>query len=238
MKLAVLAFGAHPDDVEMSCGGTLAKLVSEGRKVGIIDLTRGELGSRGTPEIRDIEAINAAKILGVEVRENLRFRDGFFVEDEAHLYKVIEMIRKYQPEIVLCNAILDRHPDHGRGAKLVRNALFLSGLIKIETFFEGKKQAAWRPKQFFHYIQDHNLVPDFVIDISDFYAQKMASVAAHKSQFYDPHSTEPATYISTPEFWDFFNTRAHNTGHIIGVKYGEGFMAETPLKVGDLMTLI
>jgi bacillithiol biosynthesis deacetylase BshB1 len=238
MKLDVLAFGAHPDDVEMSCGGTLAKLVSEGRKVGIIDLTRGELGSRGTAEIRDKESENAAHILGVHVRENLCFRDGFFLEDDAHLYKVIEIIRKYQPEIVLCNAIIDRHPDHGKGARLVRNAVFMSGLVKIETSYKETKQENWRPKRFFHYIQDHNLAPDFVIDISDFYEQKMASVGAHKSQFYNPNSTEPKTYISTPDFWDFFQSRAHNTGHIIGAKYGEGFMAETPLKVGDLMNLV
>lgn len=238
MKLDVLAFGAHPDDVEMSCGGTLAKLVKEGKKVGIIDLTHGELGSRGSSEIRDKESEHAAKILGVHARENLSFRDVFFLEDEAHTFKVIETLRKYQPEIVLCNAILDRHPDHGKGAKLVRNAVFLSGLIKIKTYFNGEPQKLWRPKRFFHYIQDHNLVPDFIIDITDFYDQKMKSVAAHKSQFYDPKSTEPETYISTPDFWDFFQTRAHNTGHIIGVKYGEGFMAETPLKVNDIMNLI
>lgn len=238
MKLDVLAFGAHPDDVEMSCGGTLAKLVSEGKKVGIIDLTRGELGTRGTAETRDVEAQDAARILGVHIRENLCFRDGFFVEDEAHQLEIIRMIRKYQPEIVLGNAILDRHPDHGKGSKLVRNALFLSGLAKVETFEKGEKQQAWRPKRFFTYIQDYALEPQFIVDITPFYEQKMASIRAYKTQFYDPNSQEPETYISTKGFWDFFHSRVHNTGHVIGTTYGEGFLSETPIKVADLMDLI
>lgn len=238
MKLDVLAFGAHPDDVEMSCGGTLAKLVTEGKKVGIIDLTRGELGTRGSAEIRDQEAAAAAEILGVHIRENLRFRDAFFTEDEVHLKEVIRMLRKYQPEIVLGNAVSDRHPDHGKGARLVRNACFLSGLPKISTSEAGRQQAAWRPKRYFTYIQDHQLRPDFITDISEHFETKLQSIAAYRSQFYDPNSNEPETYISSKEFWEFFRTRAHNTGHSIGVTYGEGFMSETPLKVGDLLGLV
>lgn len=238
MKLDILAFGAHPDDVEMSCGGSIAKWVSEGKKVGIVDLTRGELGTRGTADTRDVEARNAADILGVSVRENLQFRDGFFIEDEAHQLEIIRMMRKYRPEIVLGNAILDRHPDHGKGARLVRNAVFMSGLLKIETREGGVIQDPWRPKRFFSYIQDYQLVPDFVIDISNFFEEKIASIKAYKTQFYDPNSTEPETYISSKDFWEFLAARTQNTGHLVGVKHGEGFMSEIPLKIGNMMELI
>jgi len=238
MKLDVLAFGAHPDDVEMSCGGTILNLVAAGKKVGIIDLTRGELGSRGSAELRDEEAAEAAKVLGLSVRENLCFRDGFFHDDEAHQLEVIRMIRKYQPEIVLGNAILDRHPDHGKGSSLVRNAVFLSGLKKIETFEKGEKQTAFRPQKYFTYIQDHHLEPTFVVDISSVFQQKMQAIACYKSQFYNPNSTEELTYISTKTFWDFFEARARNTGHLINVEHGEGFRSETVLKVKDIMELI
>ena len=186
MKLDILAFGAHPDDVELSCGATIAKEISLGKKVGIVDLTRGELGTRGTAEIRDEEAANAADILGVSVRENLRFRDGFFINDEQHQLEVIKMIRKYQPDIVLCNAVDDRHIDHGKGSKLVSDACFLSGLRKIETTHEGQEQEPWRPKLVYHYIQWKNLVPDFVVDVTGFIDIKVASLMAYKSQFYDP----------------------------------------------------
>ena len=202
MKLDILAFGAHPDDVELGCSGTIAKEISLGKKVGIIDLTRGELGTRGSVEIRNSESAKASQILGVSVRENLDMRDGFFVNDEAHQLKVIEMIRKYQPEIVLCNAIDDRHIDHGKGSKLVSDACFLSGLRMIETESNGEKQSAWRPKVVYHYIQWKNLEPDFVVDISDFMEVKMQSILAYGSQFYDPNSKEPESPISSKNFLD------------------------------------
>lgn len=237
MKLDVLAFGAHPDDVEMSCGGTILNLIASGKKVGIIDLTRGEMGSRGTAETRDEEAAEAAKVLGVSVRENLCFRDAFFKDDEEHQLAVIRMIRKYQPEIVLANAISDRHPDHGRASSLLHNAFFLSGLKKIETFENGELQAAFRPKKFFTYIQDDHLHPTFVVDISSVFEQKMKAIACYKTQFYNPNSTEAQTYISTKMFWDFFEARARNTGHFINVEHGEGFLSETVLKIDDIMSL-
>ena len=201
-KLDILAFGAHPDDVELGCGATIAKEISLGKKVGIIDLTRGELGTRGSAEIRTIEATNAAEILGVCVRENLDFADGFFSNDKEHQLKVIEMIRKYQPEIVLCNAIDDRHIDHAKGSKLVSDACFLSGLMKIETSIDGNIQERWRPKQVYHYIQWKNIEPDFVVDVSGFLDKKIASVMAYSSQFYDPKSNEPETPITSKNFID------------------------------------
>ncbi|MEZ4850737.1 MAG: bacillithiol biosynthesis deacetylase BshB1 [Bacteroidia bacterium] len=238
MKLDVLVFGAHPDDAEIGCGGTIAKLVSEGKKVGIIDMTRGELGSRGSAELRDIEAQNAGKILGVEIRENLRFRDGFFVQDETHQLDIIKKVRKYQPDVILANAPSDRHPDHGRASKLVRDAVFLSGLRKIETEFKGKSQKEWRPSKLFFYIQDYSLQPDFVVDISSWVEVKTSALAAFSSQFYDPGSDEPITYISTRDFWDFLDARARNMGHIIGATHGEGFISETPLKIHSPLDLI
>src|SRR5690554_7655324 len=196
MKLDILAFGAHPDDVELGCGATVAKEVSLGKKVGIVDLTRGELGTRGSAEIRDKEAANAAEILGVSVRENLRFRDGFFVNDEAHQLEIIKMIRKYQPDIVLCNAIDDRHIDHGKASKLVADACFLSGLRMIETELDRQKQQEHRPKAVYHYIQWKNIEPDFVVDISDFMQKKLEAVFAYDSQFFKPNSNEPVTPIA------------------------------------------
>ena len=200
MKLDILAFGAHPDDVELGCSGTIAKEISLGKKVGIIDLTRGELGTRGSVAIRNSESEKATQLLGVSVRENLDMRDGFFVNDEAHQLKIIEMIRKYQPEIVLCNAIQDRHIDHGKGSKLVSDACFLSGLRKIETKVNGVLQQAWRPKVVYHYIQWENLHPDFVVNISGFIDIKMESILAYSSQFYDPNSDEPESPISSKNF--------------------------------------
>ena len=234
MKLDILAFGAHPDDVELGCSGTIAKEVSLGKKVGIIDLTRGELGTRGSVAIRNEESAKASEILGVTVRRNLDMRDGFFINDEAHQLKVIEMIRKYQPEIVLCNAIMDRHIDHGKGSKLVSDACFLSGLIKIETELNGEKQQAWRPKVVYHYFQWQNIEPDFVVDISGFMDKKMESVLAYGSQFYDPNSNEPVTPITSKTFLDSVKYRAEDLGRLVGVEYAEGFTTERYLAVNSL----
>ena len=234
MKLDILAFGAHPDDVELGCSGTIAKEVSLGKKVGIIDLTRGELGTRGSVEIRNSESAKASEILGVSVRENLDMRDGFFINDEAHQLKIIEILRKYRPEIVLCNAITDRHIDHGKGSKLVSDACFLSGLIKIETELNGKKQQAWRPKVVYHYIQWQNIEPDFVVDISEFLDKKMESVLAYGSQFYDPNSKEPVTPITSKTFLDSVKYRAEDLGRLVGVEYAEGFTTERYLAVNSL----
>jgi len=234
MKLDILAFGAHPDDVELGCSGTIAKEVSLGKKVGIIDLTRGELGTRGSVEIRNSESAKASEILGVSVRENLDMRDGFFINDEAHQLKIIQMLRKYRPEIVLCNAITDRHIDHGKGSKLVSDACFLSGLVKIETELNGEKQQAWRPKVVYHYIQWQNIEPDFVVDISGFLDKKMESVLAYGSQFYDPNSKEPVTPITSKTFLDSVKYRAEDLGRLVGVEYAEGFTTERYLAVNSL----
>jgi bacillithiol biosynthesis deacetylase BshB1 len=238
MKLDILVFGAHPDDVELGCGGTITKEVSLGKRVGIIDLTRGELGTRGSGELRIIEAKNASKIMGVVVRENLGFSDGFFVNDKEHQIEVIKMIRKYQPKIVLCNAIDDRHIDHGKGSKLVSDACFLSGLLKIETLIEGKSQEKWRPKQVYHYIQWKNTTPDFVVDVTGFMDQKAAAVMAYSSQFHDPNSTAPETPISSKNFIDSINYRAQDLGRLIGVEYAEGFTSERYVAVENLSKLI
>ncbi len=238
MKLDILAFGAHPDDVELGCGGTIAKEIALGKKVGIIDLTRGELGTRGSAEIRDQEALAAAAILGVATRENLNMRDGFFENDERHQMKIIQMIRKYQPEIVLCNAIDDRHIDHAKGSKLVSDACFLSGLLKIETVFEGINQIAWRPKLVYHYIQWKNIVPDFVVDITGFSDKKVAAILAYQSQFYNPDSNEPATPIATQNFLDSIHYRAQDLGRLIGTDFAEGFTVERYLAVNSLSNLM
>jgi bacillithiol biosynthesis deacetylase BshB1 len=238
MKLDILAFGAHPDDVELGCGGTIAKEISLGKKVGIIDLTRGELGTRGSVEIRNQEAAASAKILGVSVRENLDMRDGFFVNDEAHQLKIIAMLRKYQPEIVICNAIDDRHIDHGKGSQLVSDACFLSGLIKIETEIGGIKQKAWRPKLVYHYMQWKNITPDFVVDISGFNQKRVEAILAYSSQFYDPNSNEPETPIASKNFLESLNYRAQDLGRLIGTDYAEGFTVERYLAVNSLSDLI
>ncbi len=233
MKLDILAIGAHPDDVELGCGATVAKMVAEGKKVGILDLTRGELGTRGTAETRKQEAADAAKILGVEVRENLGFRDGFFVNDESHQIEIIKIIRKYQPEIVLCNAVEDRHIDHPKGSELVEDACFLSGLKKIET-----GQQAWRPKQIFHYIQWYPLKPDFVLDVSGFIEKKKAACFAYKTQFHDPHNQEPDTPISSKLFQDSIENRAKDLGMLIGVEAGEGYLLKGYLGLKDFEGLV
>ena len=238
MKLDILAFGAHPDDVELGCGATIAKEISLGKRVGIVDLTRGELGTRGSADIRDVEATNAAKILGVSVRENLDFADGFFVNDKKNQLEVIKMIRKYRPEIVLCNAIDDRHIDHPKGSDLVSDACFLSGLLKIETEVEGKLQEKWRPKQVYHYIQWKNIEPHFVVDVTGFMDLKMKSVFAYTSQFYDPKSNEPETPITSKNFTDSIDYRAKDLGRLIGVEYAEGFTSERYVAVENLDKLI
>lgn len=222
-KLDILAFGAHPDDVELGCGATIAKHVSAGKKVGIIDLTRGELGTRGSAEIRDLEAAKSAEILGVELRENMNFKDGFFTNDEAHQLELVKVIREYQPNIVLCNAVYDRHPDHSKGSELISTACFLAGLSKIET-----GQEAWRPKAVYHYIQFKNIDPDFVVDVSDFMEQKVTAVEAFSSQFYNPDSNEPDTIISSQGFLDSVRYRAADLGRLSGVDYAEGFTVEKP----------
>lgn len=240
MKLDILVFGAHPDDAELGAGATIAKEVSKGKKVGIIDLTRGELGTRGSAEIRDREAAKAAKILGVAVRENMEFADGFFVNDKEHQLEIIRMIRKYRPEIVLCNAVDDRHIDHGRGSKLVSDACFLSGLIKIDTKIDGgdEWQEPWRPKVVYHYIQWKNLKPDFVVDVTGFIEKKTEAIMAYSSQFYDPDSNEPETPISSKNFTDSVVYRARDLGRIVGVEYAEGFTVERFVAVDHLDKLI
>lgn len=226
MKLDILVMAAHPDDAELSCSGTILKHIAAGKKVGIVDFTRGELGTRGTPEIRLQESADATRILGLHVRENLGIRDGFFRNDEETQLKLIEVIRKYKPDVVLANALEDRHPDHGKGAQLAIDACFLSGLLQIKT----GELSAWRPIQLYHYIQDRYLEPDFVVDISAHWDQKESAIRAFKSQFFDPSSTEPASYISSPDFLHFIQARAMEMGHKIGVKYGEGFQSQKTLE--------
>lgn len=238
IKLDLLAFGAHPDDVELGCAGTLAKEIASGKKVGIIDLTRGELGTRGSAEIRATEAAKAAQILGLSARENLKMRDGFFQNDEAHQLQVIQMIRKYQPEIVLCNAIHDRHIDHAKGSNLVSDACFLSGLQKIDTHLDGEKQTAWRPKVVYHYIQWENIQPDFVVDISGYMDIKMKAIMAYDSQFFNPNTNEPVTPIATKNFLDSIKYRSQDLGRLIGTDFAEGFTAERYVAVNSLENLI
>lgn len=238
MKLDILAIGAHPDDVEMSCGGTIAKEIAKGKKVGILDLTKGELGTRGSAEIRHKEATAAANILGISVRDNLALADGFFHNDAQAQLKVIHFLRKYRPEIVLCNAIDDRHIDHPKGSDLASNACFLSGLIKIETKENGKMQDPWRPKQVFHYIQWKDLIPDFVVDISGYQELKLKAVHAYKSQFFDPKSTEPMTPIASKNATDSMQYRDRNLGRLIGVQAAEGYTVERYLGVDSIFDLI
>jgi len=231
MKLDILAFGVHPDDVELGCSGTLLAAIAEGKKVGIIDLTRGELGTRGNAEIRNKEAANAAEILGVSARENLDMADGFFENSEENKRKVVAAIRKYQPEIILANAFEDRHPDHGRSAKLVADAAFLSGLRKVETYADGKLQPVWKPSYVFHYIQDRYIEPDFVVDISAHLEKKMEAVQAYGTQFFNPDLNEPQTYISSSSFLDGIKARALMFGKRIGVDFAEGFSTEKTIGI-------
>jgi bacillithiol biosynthesis deacetylase BshB1 len=238
MKVDILAVGVHPDDVELGCSGTIAKHISLGKKVGILDLTLGELGTRGDAPTRTKEANEAAKILGVSFRTQLKFKDGFFANDEVHQRQIIEQIRNCQPEIVLCNAISDRHPDHGRAAKLVADACFYSGLVKIETSLNDHVQKAWRPKAVYHYIQDHFIHPDFVIDVADFFEIKHKAIMAFSSQFYSDNSKEPQTPISSKEFLESLNSKMSIWGRSIGAKYAEGFTTNRYPGVNNLFDLI
>lgn len=237
-QVDILAFGAHPDDVELGCAGTIAKEISLGRKVGIIDLTEGELGTRGSVEIRYKEASKASEILGISFRENLKMRDGFFKNDEEHQMEVIKMIRKYRPKIILCNAVDDRHIDHGKGAKLVSDACFLSGLKRIETVLNGEKQEAWRPNVVYHYIQWKDLKPDFVVDITGFMDKKVQAIMAYDSQFYNPNSDEMVTPIATKNFLDSIKYRSQDLGRLIGTDFAEGFTVERYVAVNSLEDLM
>ena len=237
MKLDVLAFAAHPDDIELACSGTILKLIAEGKSVGIIDLTKGELGTRGSEQTRQEEAALSSTILGIQVRENLDLGDGSFQLSQENKLRVIEMIRAYQPTIVLANATDDRHIDHPRAAQLVKEAFFLSGLKKIETNLNGVKQDAFRPKHLFHYIQHYHMTPDFVIDVTPYQDRKMQSIQAYKTQFYNPENKGVETPISSKRFLNFLDGRAREMGESIGVEFGEGFVSATPLHY-DLASLL
>lgn len=238
MKLHILAIAVHPDDIELGCAGTLIKHAKKGQAVGIVDLTEGELGTRGTAAIRLQEAQDAAKAMGVQVRENAGMADGFFRNDKEHQLLLIEYIRKYRPEIVIANALADRHPDHGRAGRLIADACFLAGLRKIETSYKGQAQEAWRPKRVYHMIQDRFTEPAFIIDISSEQEQKMEVVKCYKSQFHDPDSNEPLTYIAKDDFLKNIEARAALLGKRIGVAYGEGFISENVPGITDLDSLI
>ena len=240
MKLDLLAFGVHPDDIELSCAGTLLVEKNNGKKIGIVDLTRGELGTRGTAETREEEAANSAKILGIDIRENLDMADAFFRNDEENQRKIIKVLRKYQPEFILCNAIEDRHPDHGRAAKLVSDSCFLSGLRKIETFDGYEKQDAWKPKFILNYIQDNYMTPNFVVDISEVIEKKLEAIRAFTTQFFNGSGNDsgPQTYISTPEFLESVINRTKMFGKMIGVKHAEGFISSKMIGIKTLDVLV
>ncbi|RZK48393.1 MAG: bacillithiol biosynthesis deacetylase BshB1 [Pedobacter sp.] len=238
MKLDLLVFAVHPDDAELGCSGTIMKHIALGKKVGIIDFTKGELGTRGTAQTRAAESEKSTKILGLDYRANLGFRDGFFKNDESHQLVLIQQIRKFQPEIILTNALHDRHPDHGRAGDLANDAIFLSGLRKIETQWEGENQDAWRPRLVLQYIQDRYIEPDIIVDISDFMDRKMQSIRAFATQFDSGDNTEPETYISQPGFLDSTVGRAREFGKIIGTQYGEGFTSRKLLGTHNLFELL
>lgn len=239
MKLDLLAFAAHPDDTELSCAGTLASHISMGMKVGVVDLTRGEMGTRGTAEIRDQEARKSAEVLGLSVRENLGFEDALFTDDFKHQLEIIKKVRQYQPDIVLANAVSDRHPDHGKAAKLTEKACFLAGLAKIEALDEeGNALEPWRPRVVYHYIQSNYINPDFIVDVSDFWDKKMEAIRAFGSQFHDPESDEPETFISSPEFMKLIEARGKEFGHSVGATYGEGFTINRKMGVKNLKHLL
>lgn len=237
MKLDILAIGVHPDDIELSCSGTLLKHISFGKKCGILDLTQGELGTRGSAGLRLKEAAKAAKILGIKMRDNLKMADGFFKNDQEHQLALIKKIRAYQPEIILCNAVSDRHPDHSRAARLISEACFYSGLIKIETKVKGEKQKAWRPKAVYHYIQDRQLKPDFVVDVTAFVDKKMEAIQAFKSQFFDPNSKEPESPISVKNFLEVVKAKMMVFGRDAGCEFAEGYTVERSIGVNDLFDL-
>ena len=237
MKLDILVIAAHPDDAELGCSGTIAAHIAKGYKVGIVDLTAGEMGTRGTPELRIEEANKAAEILGLSARENMGFKDIFFQDNQEHQLELIKIIRKYQPDIVLANAVTDRHPDHGKGSDLATNSCFMSGLRRIETELDGMSQQAWRPKFVYHYIQNNYIEPDFVVDITDYWDTKVESILAFQSQFHDPNSEEPESFISNPDFLPFIEARAREMGHRIMTTYGEGFTVERMIGATDLFDL-
>jgi N-acetylglucosamine malate deacetylase 1 len=239
LKLDILVFAAHPDDAELGCSGTIMAQIEKGSKIGIIDFTCGELGTRGNAKLRLQEAEKASEIMGLSIRENMGFRDGFFVNDETHQLKLIQKIRQYKPDLVLANAPEDRHPDHGKGSKLATEACFFAGLEKISTFDEnGSPQAPWRPKNLFYYIQDMYLTPDFVVDITPFWHRKLASIKAFESQFYNPNSNEKESYISSLDFFNFLEGRARHVGHAPGFTFGEGFIKSRIFGVNDLFSII
>jgi N-acetylglucosamine malate deacetylase 1 len=239
MKLDILAFAAHPDDVELGCAGTLIAHIEAGKKAGVVDLTRGELGTRGTPAERVAEAEAAAQIMGLSIRDNLGFADGFFENDKEHQLQIVRKVRQYQPDIVLMNALHDRHPDHGRGAAVVAEACFLAGLKMIRTLGDdGLEQEAWRPKAMYNFIQDRYITPDFVMDITPYWEKKMETIRAFRTQFYNPDDSSPNTYISSPEFLNFIDARAREYGHAIGVTYGEGFTSAKKIGVSNLFDLL
>lgn len=237
MKLDLLVLAVHPDDAELGCSGTIIKHIAQGKRVGIVDFTKGELGTRGTAETRAEESANASKIMGIHVRENIGIRDGFFKNDEAHQLEVVKMIRKYQPEIVLTNALYDRHPDHGRASDLANDAIFLSGLRKVETEIDSVLQQPWRPRLTLQYIQDTYIKPDIIVDVTEQMEQKIEAIKAFKTQFDSPGENEPQTYISTPAFLQSVIARAREMGKNIGAEYGEGFTSKKLLGVNSLFDL-
>ena len=238
MKVDILGISVHPDDIELASSGTVLRHVDQGYTVGIVDLTQGELGTRGSGPLRIKEAENSAKILGLSFRENLGLKDGFFEVNEENILPVAAAIRQYQPTIILANSLHDRHPDHGRAAELVRRAIFVSGLVKVETKRNGLMQSKWRPKAAYHYIQDYRLKPDVVVDITAYQSKKMESILAFKSQFYDPNSTEPESPISSKEFLDYVKAADQVFGRLIGVPFAEGFNVRRPVGVTDLIELM
>ena len=238
MKVDILVLTAHPDDSELTCSGTILAHIAQGKRVGIVDLTQGELGTRGTPQLRKMEAEDAARILGLSFRENLGLPDGFFRNDRAHQLEVVKTIRRFQPDIILTNSVSDRHPDHGRAAALVEDASFLAGLRKVETLYKDAPQQAWRPRQVYHFIQDRYLKPDLIVDVSPFWSKKMEAIKAFRSQFYDPENAEPLTYISQSGFLEFIEARALELGHYIGVQYGEGFTTTKHIGVNSFFDLL
>ena len=237
MKLDILCFGAHPDDVELAMAGTVIQHKRKGYAVGIVDLTRGEMGSRGTAETRKVEAAEATQRMGIDIRENLELPDVFFQNDKESQLAVIRMIRKYKPDVVFCNAPSDRHPDHGKGSELVVQAAFMSGLLKIETELDGVSQEKWRPRKVYHYVQDRYLRPDFVVDISEVYEERMHAIAAYETQFFNPAMTGPRTPISSEEFQMFLKGRSAEFGRMINAKFGEGFISAVPVGVDDVLVL-
>lgn len=237
-KVDILAIGAHPDDVELSCAGTILKEKAAGKTIAIVDLTEGELGSRGTVETRYQEAAKAGEILGLSGRHNLRLADGFFEHTKENLLLLVEQIRRFKPEIVLANAVSDRHPDHGKGSKFISDACFLAGLVKIETSWEGKEQEAWRPKAVYHYIQDRYIEPDFVVDVTPYVEGKFEAIFAYETQFYKEGAQGPKTPISGKEFVDFLKARMRGFGRPIGVEFAEGYTVERTSGVNSLFDLI